>query len=96
LTPDKIGKAGGAAGRGTMHLFDVLFKHALKESSPQAIAHFINGLFGKSRPPGSAVTFLSAKAWLSETANWKRSSPIILAVETEIYLMEAQIDEDKP
>jgi hypothetical protein len=42
----------------TAQLFDMMFKHILKEASSPAVVHFINGLFGKNYKPNSKVAFL--------------------------------------
>ena len=41
----------------TAQLFDMMFKHILKEASSPAVVHFINGLFDKSYKPNSKVAF---------------------------------------
>jgi hypothetical protein len=82
--------------RETMQLFDLLFKYTPKEASPQVAVHFINGLFGKDHPPDSGIAFLSTESVTEQNDKLaKIVSDIILAVGTDTYLMEAQIDEDK-
>ncbi|MDR0557802.1 MAG: hypothetical protein LBG43_08070 [Treponema sp.] len=60
----------GREARETLQLFDLMFmvKLILKEASPPALVHFINGLFDKNHPPDNAV----ARAMKS----WKNSRPI--------------------
>jgi hypothetical protein len=93
---DENGQSGDATRRESMQLFDMLFKYTLKEASPGAVVHLINGLFDKSHSPGSAVTFLSSESVAERQGKLEKIiSDIILAIGSESYLIEAQIDEDK-
>ncbi|GHU49308.1 hypothetical protein FACS1894200_07810 [Spirochaetia bacterium] len=86
--------------RETPQLFDLMLKCLLKEASPSAVVHFINGLFGKDYPPDSSVTFAATESIAIPQPNKpqkleKIQSDIILIVAGDDFLVEAQIDDDE-
>ncbi|MHC6204605.1 hypothetical protein ACYULU_15600 [Breznakiellaceae bacterium SP9] len=89
--------------RETQKLFDLMFKFLLKEASPGAIVHFINGLFGKDYPQDASVTFAATESVEIQPAQspklTKKLGPIqsdmILVLNGDAFLLEAQIDDDE-
>ncbi|MDR2798664.1 MAG: hypothetical protein LBB80_10005, partial [Treponema sp.] len=67
--------------RETLHLFDLMFKYILKEVSPQAVVHFINGLFNTQYSVESPVRFAATESVQQEAEHLETiSSDMILRV----------------
>jgi hypothetical protein len=79
-------------GRETHHLFDLIFKRLVQESSPQTIVSLVNGLFGTAFPLNSPVSFPN-KEHVTENLRQIVSDMMILIAD-EIFHLEAQIDDD--
>ena len=79
--------------RETPKLFDAIFKK-LMELSAQAMINFINGLFGTSHAPDSAVEF-PATEHITGGLKEKLLDVLILVNHKYLYHIEAQIDGDK-
>ena len=85
----------------TAQVFDLSFKHIIYEASSKAIVHLINGIYKKNYPLDTTV-----EIWPSElikkhpkTGKLKKIvTDIVVALDSEVgkdvYLMEAQIDDD--
>jgi len=79
----------------TAQLFDMMFKHILKEASSPAVVHFINGLFDKNYKPNSKVAFLPNESVSEQKGKLKKIiSDIPLSINGDYYLIEAQISDD--
>jgi hypothetical protein len=79
----------------TAQLFDLMFKYILKEASSPAVVHFINGLFDKKYKPSSKVEFLQSESVSEQKGRLaKIVSDIPLSINSDYYLIEAQISED--
>jgi flagellar biosynthesis/type III secretory pathway protein FliH len=73
-----------------------MFKHILKEASPTALVHFINGLFGKNYPPDSAVMFNATESVGADDEKLEKiTSDMVLTIGEDAYLIEAQINDDE-
>jgi hypothetical protein len=82
--------------RETLQLFDLMFKWTLKEASPRALTHFINGLFEKNYPPDSAVMFNATESVGADNEKLKKiTSDMIVTVAGDAFLIEAQISDDE-
>jgi predicted transposase/invertase (TIGR01784 family) len=79
-------------GRETYHLFDLIFKRLVQESSPQTIVSLVNGLFDTTFPLDSPVSFPN-KEHVAENLRQIVSDMMIL-IAGEIFHLEAQIDND--
>jgi hypothetical protein len=82
--------------RETLHLFDLMFKAILHDASHPALVHFINGLFGKSYPPDSPVSFAATES-VSQEASLLTGirSDMLLTVAGDAFIIEAQIQDDE-
>ena len=74
------------------HIFDLIFKRLLQEASPQAVIALINGLFEANFPPDSPV-FFPNKEQVTEGLK-KLSSDMMILIGSEVFHIEAQIDDD--
>ena len=85
--------------RETLQLFDLMFKYILKEASSGAIVHFINGLFDKDYPIDSSVTFAATESVVIQQSQKQKmgkiQSDIILILNDDPFLIEAQIEDDE-
>jgi hypothetical protein len=79
-------------GHKTHHLFDLIFKRLVQESSPQTIVSLVNGLFDTTFPLDSPVSFPN-KETITENLRQIVSDMMILIAD-EIFHLEAQIDDD--
>ncbi|MDR1215173.1 MAG: hypothetical protein LBK25_00665 [Treponema sp.] len=82
--------------RETLQLFDLMFKYMLKEASPPALVHLINGLFGTSYPPASTVTFDATESVSADAEKLEKiTSDMIVTIAGDAFLIEAQIGDDE-
>ena len=82
--------------RETAQLFDLMFKYILKEASPGAIVHFINGLFNRDYPQDCSVTFTATESVTNQSQKMEKiQSDIILVLNGDTFLIEAQIGDDE-
>jgi hypothetical protein len=85
----------------TPQLFDLMFKSIIKEASPSAIVHLINGIYKKNYPLDTPVTIEPTEFIKKHPKSGKLKKiitdiMIILYCENgkEMFLIEAQIDDD--
>ncbi|MDR1073545.1 MAG: hypothetical protein LBL45_07715 [Treponema sp.] len=82
--------------RETLQLFDLMFKLILKEASPAALVHFINGLFGKNYPSDCEVTFNAIESVVADDEKLEKiTSDMIVTIARDAFLIEAQINDDE-
>ncbi|MDR2792877.1 MAG: hypothetical protein LBB61_04320 [Treponema sp.] len=85
--------------RETLHVFDLMFKFLLTEASPGAVVHFINGLFGKDYPPDGDVSLSSNESIREAQPDSQKletiRSDLILTINGDAFLIEAQIGDDE-
>jgi len=87
--------------RDTAQVFDLMIKDILEKSSARAKVCFINGLFGKSYPPDSAVRLAPSESVKKKGRKLARSqSDSVLEIREQeaprgdAFLLEFQIDDD--
>jgi predicted transposase/invertase (TIGR01784 family) len=79
-------------GHKTHHLFDLIFKRLVQESSPQTVISLVNGLFDTTFPLDSPVSFPNRE---TITENLRQIvSDMMILIADEVFHLEAQIDDD--
>jgi predicted transposase/invertase (TIGR01784 family) len=87
--------------RRTAQLFDLMFKSIIKDASPSAIVHLINGIYKKNYPLDTQVTIEPNELIKEHPKSGKLEkivSDIIITLSSgnkkDTFIMEAQIDDD--
>jgi len=87
--------------RRTAQLFDLMFKSIIKDASPSAVVHLINGIYKKNYPLDTQVTIEPNELIKEHPKSGKLEkivSDIIITLHCldrkDTFIMEAQIDDD--
>jgi hypothetical protein len=80
----------------TKQLFDEAFKLIFKSASSPAVVRAINGLFEEKHDPESPVIYQSTENIFRIAGRMKRrTSDMVLTIDDDDYLIEAQIEDDE-
>jgi len=87
--------------RRTAQLFDLMFKSIIKDASPSAVVHLINGIYKKDYPLDSQVTIQPTELIKEHPKSGKLGkivSDIIVTLDSgdkkDTFILEAQINDD--
>ncbi|MDR2581845.1 MAG: hypothetical protein LBC85_12750, partial [Fibromonadaceae bacterium] len=88
--------------RRTAQLFDLMFKSIIKDASPSAIVHLINGIYKKSYPLHATAVKIEPTEFVKEHPKSGKLEKIVSDIvitlfdgeNKDTYFMEAQISDD--